>query len=179
MCKGFAALGQPCPNAHRGFRPIVGWAGAGTLTAPRARKQCAADLAANTKHALSNERSGECPAPAPCPLQPLRDKVPSCASRSASGYNDEQISGTTTCEPVKKCRAPLFILNSAAGPAESNEQLLGEIQTRLEAGGLVPEIAFTTPEVPARELARRAAAEGRELILAGGGDGTVSEIAAE
>jgi diacylglycerol kinase (ATP) len=74
---------------------------------------------------------------------------------------------------------PLFILNSAAGPAESNEQLLGEIQTRLEAGGLVPEIAFTTPEVPARELARRAAAEGRELILAGGGDGTVSEIAAE
>src|ERR1041384_1127645 len=74
---------------------------------------------------------------------------------------------------------PLFIFNSAAGPAESNEQLLGEIQTRLEAGGLVPEIAFTTPEVPARELARRAAAEGRELILAGGGDGTVSEIAAE
>jgi diacylglycerol kinase (ATP) len=74
---------------------------------------------------------------------------------------------------------PLFILNSAAGPEESNQQRLSEIQTWLAKGGLTPEVAYTTVDIPAQELARRAVAEGRELILAGGGDGTVSEIGAE
>lgn len=74
---------------------------------------------------------------------------------------------------------PLLIINAAAGAEDSSQNTLAEIQTWLARGSLAPEVAFTTREVPASEIARHAVAEGRELILVGGGDGTVSEVAGE
>jgi diacylglycerol kinase (ATP) len=72
---------------------------------------------------------------------------------------------------------PLLILNAVAGPDELNETRVAEIRRELASESVEPDVAFTSLETPAAELARRAVAEGRELVLVGGGDGTVSEVA--
>ena len=72
-------------------------------------------------------------------------------------------------------RSAYLIFNPVAGQGDS-EQDLATIKSILE-----PEfdldIQLTTPEVAGGELARRAVADKAEIIIASGGDGTVSAVA--
>src|SRR5256712_7040034 len=51
------------------------------------------------------------------------------------------------------------------------------VAAALRAGGLDFDVAMTTCAGEATELARAAVAEGRRLVVAAGGDGTVNEVA--
>jgi YegS/Rv2252/BmrU family lipid kinase len=52
-----------------------------------------------------------------------------------------------------------------------------EIVAALQAVGITPRMELTTPEIDARQLARKALDRGDHLIIAAGGDGTIEEVA--
>src|SRR2546421_809469 len=68
----------------------------------------------------------------------------------------------------------LSMLATNAGTLEEHEIA---IVTALQAHGIEPEVRYTTLEDPGRDLARQAAAEGADVVIAAGGDGTVHEVA--
>jgi diacylglycerol kinase (ATP) len=68
----------------------------------------------------------------------------------------------------------LSMLATNAGTPEEHEIA---ILTALRAHGIEPEVRYTTLEDPGRGLARQAAAEGADVVIAAGGDGTVHEVA--
>lgn len=70
----------------------------------------------------------------------------------------------------------LIITNPNA--ARARDAGLEEALRRLREGGLAVEVARTTAPGHAERLAKAAASEGIELLIAHGGDGTVMEIAA-
>ena len=72
-------------------------------------------------------------------------------------------------------RSAYLIFNPVAGQGDS-EQDLATIKSILEPEFDL-EIEFTTPEVSGGELARRAVENKAEIIIASGGDGTVSAVA--
>lgn len=73
----------------------------------------------------------------------------------------------------------LLILNPVSGDHEPNTEKVAAIRAQLVAAPFSLEVQETTPERGARLLAREAVAAGVEVILVGGGDGTVSEVARE
>ncbi|MBV8884987.1 MAG: YegS/Rv2252/BmrU family lipid kinase [Chroococcidiopsidaceae cyanobacterium CP_BM_RX_35] len=73
-------------------------------------------------------------------------------------------------------RSAYLIFNPAAGQNDP-EQDLTTIQALLEPT-IDLEIRFTTPEVDAAEIASEAIAAGAQTIIASGGDGTLSAVAA-
>jgi YegS/Rv2252/BmrU family lipid kinase len=76
---------------------------------------------------------------------------------------------------------PAFIVNPNAGQkAGIATNRLGpeDLQALLEASGLEADLWLTEYADHATELGRRAAEEGRPLVVAAGGDGTVAEVAA-
>src|SRR5881275_1097303 len=72
----------------------------------------------------------------------------------------------------------LIILNPAAGTALTSDKITA-VQTWIARGGIHADILETSETVPAALMTREALAEGFDLIIAAGGDGTVSEIARE
>lgn len=70
-----------------------------------------------------------------------------------------------------------LILNPAAkhflDGVHSPEQIVAALRTV----GLVPRLELTTPEIGARQLARKAVDRGDTLVIAAGGDGTIEEVA--
>lgn len=68
----------------------------------------------------------------------------------------------------------LSMLATNAGTPEEHEIA---IVTALQAHGIEPEVRYTTLKDPGRGLARQAAAEGADVVIAAGGDGTVHEVA--
>lgn len=68
-----------------------------------------------------------------------------------------------------------LIFNPVAGQSNP-EQDLAQIRARLEPQFEL-EVLFTTPEIEARELAQQAIAQGAEMVIASGGDGTLSDVA--
>jgi diacylglycerol kinase (ATP) len=70
----------------------------------------------------------------------------------------------------------MIICNPASGGGHTG-RTWHELAARLRAGGLDFDVALTTCAGEATELARGAVAEGRELVVAAGGDGTVYEVA--
>lgn len=71
----------------------------------------------------------------------------------------------------------LLIHNPNAGTGRSaRRRLLDEARRIFAAGGIQTDLAETTGPGHATEIARRAAAEGRGLVIACGGDGTLNEI---
>lgn len=73
----------------------------------------------------------------------------------------------------------LLIINPVSGDDELNSDKVPEIRAALAPAGLQLELAFTSPEKSAADLARVAVAEGIQAVLVGGGDGTVSQVAKE
>lgn len=74
-------------------------------------------------------------------------------------------------------RRARLIVNPVSGSDQPNLEKLPEIVAAMEAGGLRSDIAFTTPDESPTEIAQRAVQEGYDLVVVGGGDGTVSEVA--
>lgn len=74
-------------------------------------------------------------------------------------------------------RNALLIHNPNAGNAGKRRRpKLDEARKILAAGGIEAELAETKGPNDATEIARRANAEGRDLIIACGGDGTLNEV---
>ncbi|MBD3882907.1 diacylglycerol kinase family lipid kinase [Phormidium tenue FACHB-886] len=71
----------------------------------------------------------------------------------------------------------LLIMNPTAGDDEPNPMKLPEIVEALEAEGIRAELTFTKPEESPALIAEQAVREGYDLVIVGGGDGTVSEVA--
>jgi methylglyoxal synthase len=75
----------------------------------------------------------------------------------------------------RQTRVAYLIFNSVSGQGNSQQDLL-LIQKFLEPQ-IRLNIHLTTPEIGAEQLAQEAIAQGAELIIASGGDGTVSAVA--
>lgn len=74
-------------------------------------------------------------------------------------------------------RRARLIINPVSGDGLPNEEKLPEIVAMLTAAGIRADVALTSPEESPAQLAQRAVAEGYDLVIVGGGDGTVSEVA--
>jgi diacylglycerol kinase (ATP) len=74
-------------------------------------------------------------------------------------------------------RNGLLIHNpNAGGGGRRRESAIDEARRIFAAGGVHTELAVTTGPGHATEIAQRAADEGRQLVIACGGDGTLNEI---
>jgi diacylglycerol kinase (ATP) len=73
----------------------------------------------------------------------------------------------------------VLIINPVSGDAEPNSDKVPVIERLLQAAGWSLEVAYTSEERKASQLAREAVSRGVEFVLVGGGDGTVSEVARE
>jgi diacylglycerol kinase (ATP) len=71
---------------------------------------------------------------------------------------------------------PLFIINPLSGGGRTRKRL-GALIDAIERAGLEPDVVFTTHQGHGTELAAEAIEEGREFLVACGGDGTVYEVA--
>ena len=70
-----------------------------------------------------------------------------------------------------------LLLNPASKSFLDGVHRPDEIVAALQAVGITPRMELTTPEIDARQLARRALDRGDHLIIAAGGDGTIEEVA--
>ncbi len=80
----------------------------------------------------------------------------------------------------------VLILNPIAGsssmaPQENQQETIAqhqnEIETALRTHNIEPEVWYTTPDDPGSGLAKKAAAEGADVVIAAGGDGTIHAVA--
>jgi YegS/Rv2252/BmrU family lipid kinase len=83
--------------------------------------------------------------------------------------------GATVSAGEKATRSACLIFNPVAGQSDS-EQDLATIQRILQPEFNL-DVCMTTPEVDADQLAREAVDRGAEIIIASGGDGTLSAAA--
>jgi diacylglycerol kinase (ATP) len=75
-------------------------------------------------------------------------------------------------------RQPALIYNPVAGKLKRNNQrLLREVMAALADAGIHPQLMPTTGPETAGPIAKKAIAEGADLIIGFGGDGTINEIA--
>ncbi len=70
----------------------------------------------------------------------------------------------------------LFIANPAARGVSSQPDLPGEAQKCLAGHGIDADLLLTGGPGEAQRIARRAATQGYDLVVAAGGDGTVNEV---
>ena len=77
----------------------------------------------------------------------------------------------------------VLIINPTSGISTVTERRMPPDETErtilqgLRDNGLEPQVLHTTPEDGGKGMARRAAAEGAELVIAAGGDGTIHAVA--
>jgi diacylglycerol kinase (ATP) len=84
---------------------------------------------------------------------------------------------TTRTGMTAELRNALLIHNPNAGNSGSaRRHLLDQARRIFSLGGIEAELAETTGPGHATEIAHHAAAEGRQLVIACGGDGTLNEI---
>jgi len=69
-----------------------------------------------------------------------------------------------------------LIMNPVSGDDQPNAMKLPDIVAAMEAEDIRADLAFTKPDEPAL-IAQRAVEEGYDMVVVGGGDGTVSEVA--
>lgn len=94
------------------------------------------------------------------------DAIPSDAASNSNESSNSQ--------PVKRVR---LIMNPVSGDDEPNPMKLPEIVAAMEAEGIRADLAFTEPDESPALLAQRAIEEGYDMVVVGGGDGTVSQVA--
>ncbi len=70
-----------------------------------------------------------------------------------------------------------LIMNPISGHEHRNPMKLPDIIAVMEAEDLRADLAFTKPDESPALIARRAVEEGYDMVVVGGGDGTVSEVA--
>ncbi|WP_348227942.1 diacylglycerol/lipid kinase family protein [Trichocoleus desertorum] len=70
-----------------------------------------------------------------------------------------------------------LIMNPVSGTDEPNPMKLPDIIAALETEDIRADLAFTKPDESPALLAQRAVEEGYDMVIVGGGDGTVSEVA--
>lgn len=70
-----------------------------------------------------------------------------------------------------------LIVNPASGDDQPNPMKLPEIVAAMEAEGIRADLAFTKPDSSPALIAQQAVTEGYDMVVVGGGDGTVSEVA--
>ncbi|MGP1386527.1 MAG: YegS/Rv2252/BmrU family lipid kinase [Thainema sp.] len=75
-------------------------------------------------------------------------------------------------------RSAFLIFNPVAGAGDNHQKELDTIQSIL-GSDIKLEVRLTTPERGAAELTKDAIAQGAEMVIASGGDGTLSAAAAE
>ena len=73
----------------------------------------------------------------------------------------------------------VLIINPVSGDDEPNSEKVATIQTWLSSAPFEAEVCYTSKERGAGAIAGEAVASGVEVVLVGGGDGTVSEVARE
>jgi len=84
---------------------------------------------------------------------------------------------TSSTGMTAELRNALLIHNPNAGNGGPGRRRMLDAARRIFAlGGIEAELAETTAPGDATQIARRAAAEGRQLVIACGGDGTLNEI---
>ena len=71
------------------------------------------------------------------------------------------------------------IVNTGAGASGDGDTLVARITSLFVAQGAQPRVVYPTAGQDLRALAREALARGEETIIAAGGDGTISAVAAE
>lgn len=74
-------------------------------------------------------------------------------------------------------RRARLIMNPISGDGQPNPMKLPEIIAALEAEDIRADLAFTQPEQSPAAIAAQAIQEDYDMIVVGGGDGTVSEVA--
>lgn len=70
-----------------------------------------------------------------------------------------------------------LIMNPVSGNEQPNPMKLPEIVAAMEAVDIRADLAFTKPDESPGLIAQRAVSEGYDMVVVGGGDGTVSEVA--
>lgn len=70
-----------------------------------------------------------------------------------------------------------LIMNPVSGNEQPNPMKLPEIIAAMEAADIRADLAFTKPDESPALIAQRAVTEGYDMVVVGGGDGTVSEVA--
>lgn len=77
----------------------------------------------------------------------------------------------------RRLRACLLVNPSSGADAFDNTERISRIWSRLHSAGIWAEVVETRPHESPEEVARRAAGEGFSMVIACGGDGTVSAAA--
>ena len=78
---------------------------------------------------------------------------------------------------TEEIRSALLVVNPNAGRVRSSEsKRLDSARRILERDGIQTDLALTDGPGAASEIARRAVADGRQMVVACGGDGTFNEI---
>lgn len=70
-----------------------------------------------------------------------------------------------------------LIMNPVSGGEQMNPMKLPEIVGALEAANIRADLTFTASDRSPTQIAQQAVEEGYEMVVVGGGDGTVSEVA--
>ncbi|MGE5139427.1 MAG: diacylglycerol/lipid kinase family protein [Rudaea sp.] len=83
--------------------------------------------------------------------------------------------GSST-SPLKPIR---FILNPSSGRSPGDPNALQDLFGVLRARGIEPRLGIKTSGKAAREMAREAADNGEEIVIVGGGDGTIEDVASQ
>ncbi|MGB7415234.1 MAG: diacylglycerol kinase family protein, partial [Thermosynechococcaceae cyanobacterium] len=69
-------------------------------------------------------------------------------------------------------------MNPASGDDQPNPMKLPDIIAALDAAKIRADLIFTLPKISPAEVAEQAVKEGYDLVIVGGGDGTVNQVAA-
>jgi diacylglycerol kinase (ATP) len=87
------------------------------------------------------------------------------------------IADSTNNLVMEEIRSALLVVNPNAGRVRSSEsKRLDSARRILERDGIQTDLALTDGPGAASEIARRAVADGRQMVVACGGDGTFNEI---
>lgn len=70
-----------------------------------------------------------------------------------------------------------LIMNPVSGDNQPNPMKLPDIVAAMESEDIRADLAFTKPDESPALIAQRAVEEGYDMVVVGGGDGTVSEVA--